>query len=135
MCKLGDIIIIKEFKDEDGTLASKHSFVVVDDELNFIQGLNYDFVSNMMCSFHDEEHKRHKLSIESNLGIDKNQIIGDKLNDKDGYIKADELYYFKKEKIEYKVIAHVKDEFLGILIKLILKLYDKSKIEKVITNL
>lgn len=135
MCKLGDIIVVKEFKDSNGVVVPKHSFVVINDDTNFIEGYSYDLVSNMMCSFHDEEHKRHKLSIESNLGIDKNQIIGDKLNDKDGYIKADELYYFKKEKIEYKVIAHVKDEFLGILIKLILKLYDKSKIEKVITNL
>lgn len=135
MCKLGDIIVVKEFKDSNGVVVPKHSFVVINDDTNFIEGYSYDLVSNMMCSFHDEEHKRHKLSIESNLGIDKNQIIGDKLNDKDGYIKADELYFFKKEKIEYKVIAHVKDEFLGILIKLILKLYDKSKIEKVITNL
>ena len=135
MCKLGDIIVVKEFKDSNGIVVPKHSFVVINDDANFIEGYSYDLVSNMMCSFHDEEHKRRKLSIESNLGIDKNQIIGDKLNDKDGYIKADELYYFKKGKIEYKVIAHVKDEFLGILVKLILKLYDKSKIEKVITNL
>lgn len=72
---------------------------------------------------------------ESNLEIDKNQVIGDKLNGNDGYIKADELYYFKKENIEYKVIAHMKDEFLGELVKLILKLYDKNKVQKVITNL
>lgn len=135
MCKLGDIIVVKEFKDSKGEIVPKHSFVVINDENNFIKGYSYDFVSNMMCSFHNEEHKKHKLSIESNLEIDKNQVIGDKLNDNDGYIKTDELYYFKKENIEYKVIAHMKDEFLGELVKLILKLYDKNKVQKVITNL
>ena len=29
----------------------------------------------------------------------------------------------------------MKDEFLGELVKLILKLYDKNKVQKVITNL
>ena len=135
MCKLGDIIVVKESRDSKGVIVPKHSFVVINDDNNFIEGYSYDFVSNMMCSFHNKEHKRHKLSIESNLEIDKNQVIGDKLNDNDGYIKADELYYFKKGNIEYKVIAHMRDEFLCELVQLILKLYDKNKVQKVITNL
>lgn len=135
MCKLGDIIVVKKFKDSKGVIVPKHSFVVINDEKNFIQGYSYDFISNILCSFHNKRHKNHKLNIESNLMINKNQIIGDGINEKDGYVRADELFYFKKEKIEYKVIAHMNDDLLSDLVKLILRLYDKDKLHKVITNL
>ena len=32
MCKLGDIIVVKEFVNENGETVSKHSFVVINDE-------------------------------------------------------------------------------------------------------
>ena len=48
MCKLGDIIVVKEFKDNNGVIIPKHSFVVINDEHNFIEGFEYDFVSNIM---------------------------------------------------------------------------------------
>ena len=32
MCKVGDIIVIKEFKNEIGEPVKKHSFVVISDE-------------------------------------------------------------------------------------------------------
>ena len=135
MRKLGDIIVVKEFKDASGKLVPKHSFVVINDEPDFIEGFAYDFISKVMCSFHDEKHKEHKLSIKSNLEIKPSQIKGAKLNDKGGYIRADDLFYFKKNKIEYKVIAHIDDELLDELVQLIIKLYDKHKEHNVITNL
>ena len=135
MCKLGDIIVVKEFKDKNGIIIPRHSFVVIDENKNYIQGCPYDFVSNMMCSFHDEEHRKNKLKIESNLEIDKEQIVGRKINQKGGYIRGDELYYCKKKKIEYKVIAHMNEELLNKLVQLILKLYIKNKTKKIITNL
>ena len=52
MCKLGDIIVIKEFKNEFGETIPKHSFVVISGQANYIEGFRYDFVSNMLCSFH-----------------------------------------------------------------------------------
>ena len=57
MCKLGDIIVVKEFKNELGEAIPKHSFVVINDEMDYVEGLKYDFVTNMMCSFHSDEHK------------------------------------------------------------------------------
>ena len=48
MCKLGDIILVNKFKNEDGEIVSKHSFVVINDEKDSIGGLKYDFVANMM---------------------------------------------------------------------------------------
>ena len=135
MCKLGDIIVVKEFKDLNGITVPKHSFVVVNDEHDFIEGFEYDFISNVICSFHDEKQKKHKLSIKSNLKIDKNKIKGKKLNSKGGYIRADDLFYFKKNKIEYKVIAHIENDLLDDLVQLIIKLHDEGKAKNVITNL
>ncbi len=135
MCKLGDIIVVKEFKDQKGITVPKHSFVVINDEPDYIEGFEYDFVSNIMCSFHDEKQKKHKLSIEGNLEIKPEQIHGQNINSKGGYIRADELFYFKKAKIEYKVIAHMDDELLDELVQLIIKLHDKHKERNVITNL
>ncbi len=135
MCKLGDIIVIKEFKDKNGTIVPKHSFVVINDEPDFIEGFEYDFVSNVMCSFHNKKQKKRKLNIEGNLQIKPEKIHGQNINSKSGYIRADELFYFKKNKIEYKVIAHMDNDLLDELVQLIIKLHDENKEKNVITNL
>lgn len=135
MCKLGDIIVVKEFKNEDGNTIPKHSFVVINDEENYVEGLRYDFVSNMMCSFHNDEHKNKKLRFEENLLIKEELIDGEKINNKGGYIKADQLYYFNKNFIEYKVIAHMESELLDDLVQLILILNKKGLLKNIISNL
>lgn len=91
MCKLGDIIVVKEFKNEEGISVPKHSFVVINDEEDYVEGLKYDFVSNMMCSFHNEEHKNKKLKYEENLPIKEEYVSGDKINSKEGYIDLDTI--------------------------------------------
>ena len=135
MCKFGDIIVIKEFRNENNQLIPKHSFVVISDHKDSIEGLEYDFVSNMMCSFHDDDHKRKKLSHRENIKINPKDIIGTSLNPKEGYIKSDQLYYFNKNKIDYKVIAHMSNEMLDKLVKLILKMHQENNIKTIITNL
>ena len=135
MCKLGDIIVVKEFKNEFGEKIPKHSFVVINDEPNYIESLKYDFVSNMMCSFHDENHKNKKMKFEENFPIKEELISGEKINNKSGYVKADQLYYFDKKAIEFKIIAHMDDELLDELVQLILVLDEKGLLKNVITNL
>ena len=135
MCKLGDIIVVKEFKDSNGNLVPKHSFVIINDEEDFVEGLKYDFVSNMLCSFHSEEHKNKKLKYKENLQIKEELISGEKINNKAGYIKADQLYYFNKNLIEYKVIAHMEAELLDELVQLILYLDKRGLLKNVISNL
>lgn len=39
MCKIGDIIIVRKYKDHGKTISS-HSFVVINDENGEIQGLH-----------------------------------------------------------------------------------------------
>lgn len=135
MCKLGDIIVVKEFKDKTGILVPKHSFVVINDEEDYVEGLKYDFVANIMCSFHNEEHKNKKLKYEENFPIKEQLISGEKINNKSGYIKADQLYYFDKNLIEYQVIAHMEAELLDELVQLILVLNEKGLLKNVISNL
>ena len=135
MCKLGDIIVIKEFKNVEGEKMSKHSFVIINDEPDHVEGFKYDFISNMLCSFHNENHKRKKLSFKENLPIKEEKISGANINSKEGYIKADQLYFFDKRKIEYKVIAHVDDELLDELVQLILKLKEGDLLKPIYTNI
>ncbi len=135
MCKLGDIIVVKKFKDKKGVIVSKHSFVVINDEADFIEGFSYDFIANIMCSFHSEEHKNYKLSIKSNLEIPPKEKIGKNLNTKEGYIRADELFYFNKKKINYKIIGRINDSFLNELVKLIIALDREQQLVKITDNL
>lgn len=135
MCKLGDIIVIKEFKNEVGKIIKKHSFVVINDEKDSIEGFNYDFVSNMLCSFHDKEHKRKKLKLKENLEVSEQIISNKKINNKTGYIKADQLYYFNKKEIEYYLIGKIDSDLLDELLELILELNNDDKLKIVITNL
>ena len=68
MCRPGDIIIIKNFKDELGSSVDKHSFIVIDNK-KYI-------TSNMMCSFKNDNQKQKKLKYYGNYEIDSNYING-----------------------------------------------------------
>ena len=95
----------------------------------------YDFISNMLCSFHNEEHKKKKLQYKQNLEIKEEKIFGEKINNKEGYIKANQLYFFDKSKIEYKVIAHLDSELLDELVQLILELQKSNLLIPIYTNI
>lgn len=135
MCKVGDIIVVEKYISEDGKEMSKHSFVVIDDNPDNIKGLNYSFVSNVMSSFKYEQHKRKKLRYEENVGVTSEDIESDYINGKEGYIKADQLYYFDKNNIEYYVLASVNPDLLDELIRIIVKLEVENKLKHNIENI
>lgn len=58
-----------------------------------------------MSSFKNQEHKERKLSYKENLEITSDNIISNNKNSKGGYIKADQLFYFDKSKLDYYVFA------------------------------
>lgn len=118
MCKVGDIIIINNYED-NGRILNKHSFVVLDDEDGEIQGLAYDMVCNVMSSFKDEEQKKRKLKYPGNFVVTSNDKKTNPDNGKEGYIKAEQLYYFIKEKIDFQVIGSMNKESLEKLIRFI----------------
>jgi len=135
MCKVGDIIVVNEYIGVDGSKNSRHSFVVVDETANEISGLSYDFIANVMCSFKSEEHKKRKLSFKSNKEITSADIISKRKNNKSGYIRADELHYFDKTKINYYVFARIDENLLTELVKLIVELKVEKKLKRNSNNL
>ena len=90
----------------------------------------------MLCSFHNEEHKRKKLRFKENFYISKNMIMSKrKLNNKDGFIKADQLYYFNKDNIDYDIIGKLNDKYQCNLLKLIRDLDNLEKAKNITSNL
>lgn len=132
MCKIGDIIVINNYGHE-GSIIKKHSFVVIDDESDEIQGLDYDFVANVMSSFKDETQKTRKLKYPGNFPIEISDRVTHPDNGKEGYIKAEQFYYFNKEKIEFDVIGKITDTKLNQLITFINDL--EVEIEEITDNL
>ena len=132
MCKARDIIIIDSYESQ-GTTINRHSFVVLSDEGGEIYGLRYDFVCNVLSSFKNETQKQRKLSFPGNFPITAKDVNVENGNKKDGYIKSEQFYYFKKEKISYKVIGNMTHEAFNELIDFIESL--DTPIEDVIENL
>lgn len=132
MCKVGDIILVKNYVDNGKTLG-QHSFIVLNDESGKIQGLDYDLICNVMSSFKSEEHKEKKLRYPGNFPVTYNDTnIFNGGNQKEGYIKADQFYYFTKEKLDYMVIGTINPDVFNALIKCINEL---DHIHEVVGNL
>lgn len=136
MCKQGDIIVINEYLDH-GSVLPRHSFVVIDDEGGTVQGLSFDFIAQVMSSFKSEEQKKRKLKYPGNFPItasDKDMNPG--ANSKEGYIKAEQFYYFDKSKTKFSVIGKMTDSAFFDLLDFIESLADKGvSIEQIIDNL
>jgi len=136
MCKLGDIIVVDEYIGEDGIKIQRHSFIVINEQPDFIEGLKYDLVTNVISSFKSEEHKNKKLRFIENVEIVSNDIISNKkYNQKSGFIKADQLIYFDKSKINYYVLGHISDELLDELMMIIMILAKDNKLRNNLNNI
>lgn len=130
MCEIGDIILVKKYASH-GTEIGKHSFVVINTDDGEIQGLPYDLVCNVMSSFHSEEHKEKKLRFKGNLQVNKEDVQIPNGNNKEGYIKADQFYYFKRAEIDYIVIGSVS---IDLYLQLINYINQLDKVEDIIDN-
>lgn len=126
MCQIGDIILVynpKRFKKPIGM----HSFVVLDDSQGEIRGFDFDFIGLLMSSM-DTEDKREKLmKYDGNFPIaPEEQDIEEGGNGKTACIKAEQFYYFNKDKIKYKVIGRLDKEIFNLLIEFIEELNEKG---------
>lgn len=131
MCQIGDIILVKEYISGDGVRLKQHPFIIIDDQGGELASIEaqYDFIGSVMSSFKSEQHRRKLLLHEENLEI--------KIKDgvkKDGIIKADQFYFFKKDKIEYELIGRVTEELFEVLQELILLLNSHEKIKVIAVN-
>lgn len=66
--------------------------------------------------FKNEEQKRRKLNYPGNFPLTSEDVDTDPNNGKSGYIKADQWYYFSKDKISYMVIGNMKSDIFNLLI-------------------
>ena len=131
MCRVGDIIVIKDYISQ-GRSIKRHSFVVINDQGGKICGMDYDFVCNVMSSFHSPEHREKKLRFKGNLEYDASEENVKGGHGKGGFIKADQLYYFNESEIDYYVIGTISPGLYNRLMELIASLDD---IEVITDNL
>ena len=111
---------------------NRHSFVVLSTEKGQIQGLDFDLVCSVMSSFHSEAQRKKKLGYPGNFeySSDGENIKGG--HGKAGYIKAEQLYYFDRSKIDYYVLGNVTPELFSTLIEFINNL---DEVQHIIDNL
>jgi len=118
MCNIGDIILIDEYNH--GSLRLRHhSFVVMQDEAGEIRGYPYDIICNVLSSFRDDNQKHRKLAFPGNFPIVNDDTHTTPDNGKDGYLKTDQLYYFKKDKISYQIIGYMKPDIFQLVLEFV----------------
>lgn len=135
MCKVGDIIVVKDCK-RDGKNIGRHSFVVLNANQGEIEGLSFDLVCNIMSSLEGkgEEYKKMKLSYPENMPYEpseENIING---HGKEGFIKAGAFFLFNRADIDFYVIGNVEIELYLKLLSFI-KNMDPKDISIVRDNL
>lgn len=128
MCKRGDIILVSHYEEHGRTLP-RHTFIVINDDGGEVQGVSFDLVGLVMSSLKSKEQTKRKLSYPGNLPIaatEQNITNSNYGNNKDGYIKCEQLYYFKKDQLDYTVIGYVDDEIMSIIEEYINELIDNA---------
>ena len=136
MCKVGDIIVVNKYIAENRKEIGRHSFVVIDDNPDSICGLDYTMVTTVISSFKSEKQRKKKLSYMENV-----EVVEFKKNGKTrkfakpSYIKADKLFYFDKNKLDYYVFGRISEDLLAELIKIIVFLSKEDKLVIVNDNL
>ena len=134
MCKIGDIILITDPKN-NGRHIGRHTFVVIKDEGGEIEGIPFDFVGLILSSLKNETDRKRLLKYPTNKEVKSGAMITDPHNGFDACIKADQFYYFSKEKIDYTIIGSLDIEPFNELISFIQELISSGvKIKQVLDN-
>lgn len=126
MCQIGDIILVynpKRFSKPIGM----HSFVVLDDTQGKIRGFDFDFIGLLMSSMDTEDKHERLMKYDGNFPIAPDeQDIEDGGNGKSACIKAEQFYFFNKDKINYKVIGRLDEDIFNLLVEFIEELNEKG---------
>lgn len=119
MCQIGDIILVYNAKRFNKPIGM-HSFVVLDDSQGKIRGFDFDFIGLLMSSMDTEDKHEKLMKYDGNFPITPDeQDIDDGGNGKTACIKAEQFYYFNKNRIKYKVIGRLDKEIFDLLIEFI----------------
>lgn len=135
MCKIGDIIGIPRPIGEDGTAIGFHYYIVISDEKGKIQGFDFDKVASVMSSFHDESQRKKKIRQRANVEVKTENFTLDNREQRDGYIKADQLHYFDKKKTKYFEVGRVDIELFNTLVERIKEMDSEGKLKININNI
>lgn len=133
MCKMGDIIVVKNCKRDDKDIG-QHSFVVLSTDKGEIEGLSYDLVTNIMSSFDGKgvDYKNKKLSFPENIPYSAKEENVKNGNHKEGFIKAGVLFYFDRDKTDFFVIGNIE---IDLYLRLLEYINNSDNIIHVIDNL
>ncbi len=130
MCKVGDILLI--FNAEDTHPVGPHPFVVIDDTAGKISGVyGYDFMGLLMSSADTEEKRERLKKFEGNFPVDANDKImnsNNKMKNKDSYVKADQFFYFDKNRIQYIQIGRLTSDVYNLIVEFIEELSLKGTV-------
>ena len=135
MCQIGDIILVYNPIRNRRPIGT-HSFLVLDDSQGQIRGLDFDFVGLIMSSM-DTEQKHDKLMrYDGNFSITPDeQDIKQGGNGKRACVKAEQFYYFNKNRIRYRVIGRMNEDVFNLLLEFIKELNDSGmKFQQILDN-
>lgn len=135
MCEIGDIILIYNPRRMHKSIGM-HSFVVLDDTHGNIKSVNFDFVGLLMSSMDTPEKKEKLMRYDGNFPIspDEQNVLNNG-NGKYACIKADQFYYFNKDKIKYKVIGKLNEDIFNLLIEFIEELSENGMVfQQIVDN-
>lgn len=121
--KIGDIILVRHFVDFDNKPMKPHPFVVTDDNQGIIEGMDFNIVSNMLGSYHNEHHREFKRKFDGNVELK----ICDGVK-KNGFVRGEQLYYFYDEDTDFFVIGNVTDDALQRIIDKIIQMNNENKL-------
>ena len=130
MCKVGDIVLINGFLNEEGRIIGRHPFIVISRKERYINSIPFDMVAVLLSSFKNSRHKNEKLSYRSNIEIRKENGVR-----KDSYIKARDLYCFDTKIIECLKVGTVDVGLFLELKKQIDSIIRSGNIKLITTNI
>lgn len=132
MCKIGDIIGVKNFIGQDNQNIGFHYFIVVSEEKGKILGLDFDIVGTVMSSFKNNDQRNKKIRYKENLEIMESDFDLSGRPKKSGFVKADQLFYFNKKKSNYYVVGQVDGD---VLLKLLDRIGYLDEHDKLFINI
>lgn len=125
---VGDVIVINKYITPDNIQMKQHSFVVLNNQFGTVAGveigldleLKFDLVTTVMSSIKNEKHKNKiEAYYPKDMIVEFNDAQISNGNRKDGFIKANQLYYFQRDNIDYFRIGKLNESTLDKLLQLV----------------
>lgn len=128
MCKIGDILLIYNAKDR--TPIGRHPFIVLDDKADVVRGIYaYDFIGLLISSANTQEKKERLAKYDGNFPLVEDDKIVDSARMTDNrfsYVKADQFFYFDKNRIKYIQIGVLNKDIHELIAEFIEELNERG---------